>query len=138
MPLTTTRLSSKTSADTPRLAASFTARFTPRANVYPTHSFDFAALPAVAPATRACCMSTPPKPPTTARVRNHFQCKKIMTGSDLSRRLWRLLSQTCKKVAVDGVSPGPIEGLAARADADGVPNERKQRNFVAMAIRGES
>ena len=58
-------------------------------------------------------MSTPPKPPTTARVRNHFSFKKIMTGSDLSRRRLPVMCATSD-------NPGPTVWLTACSHGDEV------------------
>jgi predicted deacylase len=51
-------------------------------------------------------MSNPGKSPPTAKVTNHYTFKKIMTGSDLSRRRLPLMCATSEK-------PGPVVWLTA-------------------------
>lgn len=58
-------------------------------------------------------MSNSIKPPATARVRNHFSFKEIMTGSDLSRRRLPVMCATSD-------NPGPTVWLTACSHGDEV------------------
>jgi predicted deacylase len=58
-------------------------------------------------------MSTQTKPPVTASVKNHFSFKKIMTGSDLSRRRLPIMCATSD-------NPGPVVWLTACSHGDEV------------------
>ena len=58
-------------------------------------------------------MSTQTKPPVTANVKNHFSFKKIMTGSDLSRRRLPIMCATSD-------NPGPVVWLTACSHGDEV------------------
>jgi predicted deacylase len=58
-------------------------------------------------------MSKPVNKPATAKVRNHYSFKKIMTGSDLSRRRLPLMCATSD-------NPGPVVWLTACSHGDEV------------------
>jgi predicted deacylase len=58
-------------------------------------------------------MSNPVKPPPAAKVRNHFSFKKILTGSDLSRRRLPVMCATSD-------NPGPVVWLTACSHGDEV------------------